>query len=159
MDSLVYVNVLEDSLSKKISLLNSILELTKEQETLLKAESFDEEAFRAVLEKKQVYIDKLEELDNGFESIFERVKEELKDKKEQYKSNILRLQKQISVITELGVDIEALERRNKSALERVLSEEKNKIKGNRLGNQGAVSYYNQMVNMYGNQSSFMDKKK
>lgn len=159
MDSLVYVNVLEDSLSKKTSLLNSILELTKEQETLLKAESFDEEAFRAVLEKKQVYIDKLEELDNGFESIFERVKEELKDKKEQYKSNILRLQKQIAVITELGVDIEALERRNKSALERVLSQEKNKIKGNRLGNQGAVSYYNQMVNMYGNQSSFMDKKK
>lgn len=159
MDSIVYIKVLEDSLTKKLDVLSNILELTQRQETLLRAESFDEEAFRNILEKKQVFIEKLNEIDNGFDTIFKRVKVEIETNKEKYRMNIERLQKLITTITALGVDVEALERRNKVEMEKVLEGKKEEIRANRLGNQGVAHYYNQMNNVVMNHSSFLDQKK
>lgn len=159
MNNIVYVKVLADSLHKKHSALENLLDLTKKQEQLLHEESFNETEFLETIRKKQGYIDKITEFDNGFDSIYNRVKEELSVDRQQYADDIAVMQKLITQITELGIDIEALENRNKTQMEKVLASRKDKIKDMRLNNSAASNYYRNMANQQYNQSFFLDKKK
>lgn len=153
------MNVLADSLQRKYSILQSILELTKKQEVLLKEETFDETEFLKTISDKQVFINKMEELDNGFEAIYTRVKSELETNREQYQDEIKKMQQLITQVTELGIDIEALEKRNKVQMDKVLINRKQKIKDLRMNNTVANSYYRNMANHQYNQSYFLDRKK
>lgn len=153
------MNVLADSLQRKYSILQSILELTKKQEVLLKEDTFDETEFLKTISDKQVFINKMEELDNGFEAIYTRVKSELVASREQYQDEIKKMKQLITQVTEIGIDIEALEKRNKVQMDKVLVNRKQKIKDLRLNNNVANSYYRNMANHQYNQSYFLDKKK
>lgn len=159
MSKIVYVNVLADSLQRKYSILQSILELTKKQEVLLKEDTFDEIEFLKTISDKQVFINKMEELDNGFEAVYNRVKSELETSRDQYQDEIKKMQQLITQVTELGIDIEALEKRNKVQMDKVLVSRKQKIKDMRNNNNAANSYYRNMANHQYNQSYFLDKKK
>lgn len=159
LNNIVYVKVLADSLQKKCSALENLLDLTKKQEKLLHEDVFDEAEFLETIRKKQGYIDKITEFDDGFETIYNRVKSELAEGKQQYASDIAMMQKLISDITGLGIDIEALENRNKVQMEKVLASRKDEIKGMRMSNSAASSYYRNMANQQYNQSYFLDKKK
>lgn len=158
MNNIVYVKVLADSLQKKYSALQSILEITKKQEQLL-SQDFEEESFLETIANKQRFIDQITELDNGFEVVYNRVKEELAIDRSKYASDIAVMQKLIAKITELGIDIEALEKRNKMQMDKVLEERKEQLRGKRMNNSAATNYYRNMVNQQYSQSYFLDKKK
>lgn len=159
MSNIVYVNVLADSLQKKQTALQEILKITKQQEELLKIGDFAEEDFLKLVNQKQRYINKMQELDNGFEAIYNRVKVELEAGKEQYRSQITRIQHLIAQVTELGVDIEALEKRNKAQMDKVIEQRQENIRGKRTNNNGVSNYYRNMLSQQYNQSYFLDQKK
>ena len=159
MSNIVYVKVLADSLQKKFTALESILNITKTQEELLQEENFDEECFLETIKSKQIYIDQITELDNGFEVVYNRVKQELDTDRMLYVDDIANMQKLITKITDLGIDIEALEKRNKVQMEKVLAEKKQQFRGMRMNNSAASNYYRNMVNQQYSQSYFLDKKK
>lgn len=159
MSGIVYVKVLVDSLQRKHSALNAILEITKKQEQLLHAEELDETSFLDTIKNKQVYIDQITELDNGFEGVYNRVKQELSEDRSKYTDDIATMQNLIGVITDLGIDIEALEKRNKAKMDMVLSSKKEQIRTKRANNSAASNYYRNMVNQQYSQSYFLDKKK
>ena len=159
MSNIVYVNVLADSLQKKQSVLKEILAITKKQEELLKTESFEEEKFLQLVNEKQRYIDKMQELDNGFEVVFNRVKAELESERERYQSQIIKIQRLIVQVTELGVNIQALEKRNKVQMDKVIAQRKQSIRNKRTNNSAASNYYRNMLNHQYNQSYFLDRKK
>ena len=154
-----YVRMMIDILEKKASHLDKILEYTKVQEELLKQESFQEEEFFLQVEKKEGLIKKLSEFDDGFQSIYDRMGDELAGNKEKYAEEIKKMQELISRITDLGVMLTALEQKNHSNMELVLRDKKKGIKQFKVSKQTADRYYKNMIGMQTGASYFMDQKK
>jgi len=155
---ITYIRMMIDVLAKKEAHLTSLLELTSKQETLLKAEEFNEAEFALLMEKKSGNLRKLDEFDNGFQSIYNRVAEELKNNKEEYKEQILEMQGLITRVTDLGVKLSALEEKNKNALEVKLREKRQDIRQFKVSKQTADKYYKNMIGMQTGASYFMDQK-
>lgn len=156
---ITYIRMILDILNKKESNLKALLELTTAQEQILKGEEFDEEAFMNIMKKKREHLRKLEEFDNGFQSIYNRVAEELKNNKNEYKNQILEMQGLITGITDLGVKLTALEEKNKNVLETKFREKKQSIRQFKVSKQTADKYYKNMIGMQTGASYFMDQKK
>ena len=79
-----YLSILEDSLKKKLAVLEQIDEVSDVQTALLKEETFDLERFDATVDEKDAFIKQLSELDDGFETLYEKVREELLKDRRQY---------------------------------------------------------------------------
>ena len=69
-----YLQVLEESLYKKLDVLGRIETLCARQEQILSEEIVSEEAFDSSIEKKGVLIDELAKLDEGFETLYGHIK-------------------------------------------------------------------------------------
>lgn len=154
-----YIRMMLDVLTKKEAHLSKLLEFTTEQETLLKDSKFDETAFMKLVEKKDGILKRIEEFDQGFQSIYNRVGEALKDNKDQYKEQILQMQGLITKVTDIGVKISALEQKNKGLLQQRLQEKKQGIRQFRVGKKTADKYYKNMIKMQTGASYFFDKEK
>ena len=72
----------------KKDILEKVIVLSEAQNGILAAAEFDEKAFRENIDEKEELIDKIERLDDGFNSLFARVKETLDGHKDEYKSEI-----------------------------------------------------------------------
>ena len=108
----VYVNMMVDSLDRKKRILEYILVKTREQESLLKDEEMDPEAFRAIIDEKGEQIDELNKIDEGFDTLFSYVEKEIKENRMTYRKQIEQMQQLIGDVSELGIQIQALEHQN-----------------------------------------------
>ena len=154
-----YTRMLLDVLEKKEFYLQGLLDLTRQQENLLKKAEFDELEFSRLVDDKDKVIKKIEELDNGFQAIYNRVQREFVENKEAYREQILELQELITRITNLGVKIAALEEKNRGELEFCLQGKKKHIRQFKVGKQAADRYYKNMIGLQPGKSFFMDQKK
>lgn len=154
-----YLETLEASLKKKEKLLVSLITLTKEQEEILKKEEFDADAFDVILEKKMSMIEEINFLDDGFESIFAMIKDRVMESPKQYEDFLRAIQELIKTLTEKGVEIEALERRNQLKLEYAISRDRSKIKQFNVSNGAVAKYYSNMMKGTEGSNVFLDKKK
>jgi len=154
-----YLDILEESLKKKIEVLDKIILKNKEQQKILDAEQFDMEAFDQNTQDKGELIDRLNLLDSGFEKVFGRVKEELETNKEAHKEQILRLQNAIREVTEKSVFIQTTEERNRKIVEQKFKKEHEKIQFGKNSMKVARQYYNNMRGINGGvASAFVDNK-
>ena len=94
------------------------------QTEILKKETFDMEAFDRTVDEKDAFVTELIKLDEGFESLYDRIKEEFARDKSSYAGQIKHLQKLISEITDKNVSIQAEESRNKAMLENYFAKER-----------------------------------
>ena len=156
---ITYIRMMLDILNKKEAQLTSLLELTTAQEQLLKVEEFDEDTFFELIEKKREPLRKLEETDMGFQAIYNRIAEEMKTNKEEYKDQILEMQGLITRVTNLSVKLSALEEKNKASLEAKLQGKRQNIRQFKVSKQTADKYYKNMIGMQTGASYFMDQKK
>lgn len=155
-----YLNILIDSLQKKVKILDEIIEQNEEQSAILREPVFDEEAFDKIVAKKDRLIVELNPLDEGFESIFGHVEEELSTEagRKAYTAEIGRMKELITTITEKSVAIQAGEQRNKRALEAYFNKERETVKSGRTGTKAAINYYNNMKNRNFVPPHFLDSK-
>ena len=156
---ITYIRMMLDILGKKENHLASLLELTTAQEQLLKGEEFIEEEFTELIAKKRGHLLKIEEADNGFQAIYNRVAEEMKNNKDEYKDQIIEMQSLSTRVTDLGVKLSALEEKNKTALEANLQGKRQNIRQFKVSKQTADKYYKNMIGMQTGASYFMDQKK
>ena len=84
----VYVSALQESLRKKKEVLQALRELTGEQQTVLQQESIDIDRFEELMVEKDQQISELNALNAGFQSLFQKVENDLKDKRYQYEKQI-----------------------------------------------------------------------
>lgn len=108
-----YIGMLDNILDKQIATLEDILAVTKEQSLLASDERFDMDKFDETLARKDVFIMRLNELDNGFVFIYDRVRSEVKNNPEKFSKDIKRLQEKIRKCTDFGMEIQTLEARNR----------------------------------------------
>ncbi|MCR5488404.1 MAG: hypothetical protein K6F35_12905 [Lachnospiraceae bacterium] len=154
-----YLRLLIESQDKKYSLLNEAEELDEELMRLIREEKPDMEALDANMNAKGRIAQELDQLDDGFEAVYEKVRDELKEHKEQYREEILTLKEQISRITEKTVKIRALEERNKKALDLFFEDQRKKVKAGRSSVKIANAYAVNMRKINKVDSFFLDKKK
>ena len=153
------LDMLEESLQKKIAILEKIEEQNDKQRDVLSVpEEVDEEAFDATVEAKGRLIDEINSLDDGFQSLFDRVKEEIGDHKDQYADQIKRMQGLIQEITGRSASIEASEHRNKRLAEKYFSTAREQMNLSRNSSSAALNYYQTMNNFKNIPPQFMDKK-
>lgn len=153
-----YIQLLIDSLEKKYKILNDLMQVTLRQEEIINSADFDEKEFMRTVASKEKLIDSLSELDKGFELVYDRVREELKENGSMYKSEIVSLKDLVTKVTDLSVRLQALEKSNKTNLEAVLSKKRKEIGKVRLSNRTVSNYYKTMSGKTDSQSYFYDKK-
>ena len=154
-----YLQVLEESLQKKMDVLCRIEMLSARQEQILSAESVSEEAFDKNIEEKDTLINELNKLDEGFESLYAHIKEQLLAGRHKYKAQIAVLQKKIAEVTEKSVAIQAQEARNKKLAEGYFAKAKQELKKGRRSSKAALDYYKSMNKTQTVSPQLMDKKK
>lgn len=154
-----YLSVLEDSLKKKLQILDELTDYTMQQQELLKVEELDYEAFDRLVDQKDPLIQRIMELDQGFETVYDRIKEQLLDNKEQYAAQIRTLQTLIGELTDKSVKLQTMEQRNKTAIEQQFRKSREKIRQGRQNKQAALNYYKNMNNANYVPPQFLDNKK
>lgn len=154
-----YLSVLEDSLKKKLQILDELTDYTMQQQELLKVEELDYEAFDRLVDQKEPLIQRIMELDQGFETVYDRIKEQLLGNKEQYAAQIKALQSLIGELTDKSVKLQTMEQRNKSAVEQQFRKSREKIRQGRQNKQAALNYYKNMNNSNYVPPQFLDNKK
>lgn len=154
-----YMKVLEESLTKKAAVLQSLIEASKRQGLLADDEEFDMDAFEAVMNQKEALLEQLQELDRGFEQVYHGIEAEMKENKEQYRSDIVTIQQLIRTCTDLSVELQALEERNRTKLSVKFSSQQREIRQIKTSTKAASSYYKSMARGQAEDSIFMDQKK
>ena len=153
------LDMLEESLVKKIDIMKKIEdENARQKDILSNNDEVDLETFDKILDIKGEYIEELEKLDDGFQSLFDRVKKEVGDNKEAYADQIKRMQALIHDIMDKSASIEAAEHRNKKLAENYFSSERQKMAEGKRSSAAAFNYYSTMNNFKDIPPQFLDTK-
>ena len=151
--------ILLQSLEKKNELLDKMILQNSVQEGILKQEEFDMDAFDESIDSQSTYVEELDKLDRGFEAVYDRVREELMQNRERYRTEIARMKEQIQQITDKIVTINAGNMRNKMLAENQFKKKQQAIGTGISKNRAAVNYYNNMNNLNYVKPQFYDNKK
>lgn len=156
----VYISAMQESLQKKQKIMEQMLELTQEQSGLLAQTPMNMDRFEEILDEKDTMLGEIDSLDRGFNSVFQKLSPFLDKDKEAYRAPIMEMQNLIRTITDCGVRLEGVERKNRDAFQHYLMKERQEIKSSKASNRTAVSYYQNMPNQHHEwQTYFMDQKK
>ena len=153
------VQILVQSLKKKSETLNKIIEQNNLQETILKQEEFDMDAFEETVDAQNELVEELEQLDTGFESLYDRIREDVMHNKDRYRQEIAEMQELIQQITDKVVTINAGNMRNKRLAENQFKKVRAEIRNGVSQSKVARGYYNNMNNLNCVAPQFYDNKK
>lgn len=151
---------MQESLTAKRQVLLEIQEYNRKQEEVFSSEEVDMSLFDEAIEEKGRLIERLTQLDDGFEVMYQELARELENNREKYAEQIHVLQQQIKEITDLGVSIQAQEARNKSLIESYFSRERKNMRKSLQNSTKAYNFYKSMsgLNAASNQSSYDSKQ-
>lgn len=154
-----YIDIMIQSLQKKEKVLKEIKHQNILQKELLEADKADADAFDKTVEDKAALIEQILQLDSGFDKLFQRVKEQLEENKEAYAPKIKTMQQLIRSVTDLNMEIQAQEARNKDLMTRKFVNIKERAKAVRTNTKAANQYYQNMMQLNVVDPQFMDNKK
>ncbi len=155
-----YLQLLEESLVKKIKVLDRIEEFDLKQKDALSSEGAtpDFEKFDSFIEEKEKLIDELNSLDDGFEALYARIADTLKSDIPGNASKIRKLQVLIREITDKSVEIQKQEVENKALLEKYFQNARGNIGKGRNSLNAAYSYFQTQRGAGNTESYYIDSK-
>ena len=154
-----YISILIQDLKKKNQVLSAIMLANQKQKDSLMDPNLDPDDFDKLVEEKGKMIEQLEQLDDGFEQIFSKVKEELREHKENYRDEILEMQNLIRQLTDKSASIQAEEQRNKNLMQQKFTEVKKQVREIRSSQKVVNQYYRNMMKTNYIDPQFLDNKK
>ena len=154
-----YLQILIESLEKKIEVLDQVIALDEEQAKISAHQPMDMEAYDQTMEQKGELIDEINKLDDGFTTTYALIAEEVKQNPQPYREQIDNLQNLIRNAVDKGVQVEAQEKRNKAALENVFRMKRQEIKQLKVSTSAAAKYYKAMSRINEVDPQLMDRKK
>lgn len=153
-----YIRIMTDSLEKKRDVLLKIIEENKKQETMLHDPNLSPKEFEKNLSDKAELIDQLGALDEGFEALFERVRDALDQNREEYAEQIHAMQSLVREITALTNTVQTQEVRSKEQVTSKFVKVREQVKGVRNSQKVVKQYYQNMMRNAGD-PNFIDNKK
>ena len=154
-----YIDIMIQSLERKLQVLDQIIEVNLRQEKVLEDRKAEVEDFDKTVDEKTSLIEQIQQLDSGFEKLFARVEEELKNNKDAHAESIRKMQSLIRKITDRSMEIQAQEARNKDLMVRKITYVKDTAKSLRTNSKVANQYYQNMMKLNYVDPQFMDNKK
>lgn len=153
-----YISIMQQSLKKKLAVLDEIVRLDDLQKEQLTDEACTVDKFDKTVEDKSRLIDQLEQLDSGFEKLYAQVAEELDNNREAYADEIRQMQELIRSITDKSVMIQAQEARNKDLMMQKFGAVKKHAREVRVNSKAITGYYKTMDRTKYMDPQFMEKK-
>ena len=154
-----YINILLQDLRKKNLVLDQIIEANLKQRDALEDPNLDPDDFDTIVEHKAKLIEQLEQLDDGFEQIYARVREELMTNKAQYAGEIKEMQALIRQLTDKSASIETQEQRNKAMMTQKIAKVRKQVREIRSSQKVVNQYYQNMMKTNYIDPQFLDNKK
>lgn len=154
-----YIDIMIQSLKRKVQVLDQIIEVNMRQAAILEDKKTSVDEFDKCVEEKSMLIEQMQQLDSGFEKLYSRVEEELKNKREDHAASIKKMQSLIRKITDRSMEIQAQEARNKDLFVRRITYVNDTSKNLRTNSKVASQYYRNMMRINYVDPQFMDNKK
>lgn len=154
-----YLQIMIESLEKKIDVLDKVLALDKRQLSVAMEQPFDMEKYDKTMDEKGKLIDELNKLDDGFTSTYERVRDKVQADPKAYAEKVRRMQDLIRMAIDKGVAVEAQEERGKQAMQAAMSTKHKEIRNIKKSNAAAAKYYKAMSKINDVDPQLMDRKK
>ena len=154
-----YLNSLIEGLKAKENMLDELTALTEKQQTIVSGEKIDWDAFDAVVDEKSDIIEKLNQNDEGFTAVFDRIKDDLKSQMGKYSSYIEQIKSGIANVTNKSTSLMALEQRTKTRVENAFKNQRKEYNNSKTSSRVATNYYNAMNKMNFVDPQLMDSKK
>lgn len=154
-----YITALKQGLEKKMQILDEIIEENALQRQLLADPELDPDDFEKNLNDKAALVEQLTMLDDGFDTVYERVREELQQNRAAYAVDITCMQKYISAIMEKSTQIQTEEQRNRELVVQKFTSVKKQIREVKSSHKAVNEYYQNMMKLNYVEPQFMDNKK
>lgn len=154
-----YIEILKQSLTKKIELLDTIMALNVLQKDMLENPDLDPDELEENLNRKADLVEQLSKLDDGFSQIYDRVRSDLTENRGAYSEDIAQMKRDITAIMDKSTAIQSQEKRNQVLMQQKFTSVKKQIKEVKKSRQAVNSYYRNMMKMGTPGSTFLDDKK
>lgn len=154
-----YIEILKQSLTKKIELLDTIMALNVLQKDMLENPDLDPDELEENLNRKAELVEQLSKLDDGFSQIYDRVRTDLAENRGAYSDDIARMKRDITAIMDKSTAIQSQEKRNQVLMQQKFTSVKKQIKEVKKSRQAVNSYYRNMMKMGAPEAAFLDDKK
>ena len=154
-----YLNSLIEGLKAKDNMLDELTALTEKQQTIVSEDKIDWDAFDAIVDEKSDIIEKLNQNDEGFTAVFDRIKDDLKSQMGKYSLYIEQIKSGIANVTNKSTSLMALEQRTKARVENAFKRQKKEYNNSKTSSRVATNYYNAMNKMNFVDPQLMDSKK
>ena len=152
------LTILAESLNQKIKVLEEIQTYNMHQEQAFTSGTVKLDDFDVAVEEKGKLIERLNQLDEGFEILYAGLSEQLQSNREKYAPEIRGLQQQIARITEMSVAIQAQEKRNKQLVEQFFTRERASLGQSRKTSKAVYDYYKKLSQSSYAPPQFYDSK-
>ena len=153
-----YVQILVNTLEKQNEVLRQVKCITERQAEIAGREPFDEELLNETLEQKELLIAKLNQLDDGFATVFGRVRVEINENRERYAVQLKNIQELIRESTDIGNALRVLEQRNYDRLVGCFAGKKREYEGRQTAADVASRYHKAMYRFADGSSRYFNEK-
>ena len=153
-----YVIMLRESLEKKVELLTLIQKKNARQKEILLDELSTPDELDDNFAEKGKLVDQIVALDDGFEVLYEKVKDALDKDRAAYAEEIRKMQELIPQINDLSNQVQAEEQRNRNLASNRFTSIKQRVQKVRTGQRAANVYYQNMMKRNNIDPQFMDHK-
>lgn len=154
-----YLQLLIQSLKKKLLLLNKIVVLNQDQRAILQDENADPDAFDVNVRDKEDIIKQITALDAGFDEVYAHIKALMEQNHSQYETELEQMRELIRQIMAKDASIRADEKRNYALAQRKFASVKSKVREVKASQKMVNSYYQNMMKQSRYAPQFMDNKK
>lgn len=153
------LNILIEALVKKEELLIAILADSKKQLEIVSKSNLDTESFDELVDHKANLLLSMEKVDEGFDMVYNKIKNKLLENRESYKLEICQLQNLIRETMDTGAEIHRTETDVKRLLTSVLNSSRKHLQKEKAESKAVFHYYKQANQMNFVDPAFMDQKK
>lgn len=154
-----YLELLIQSLKKKLLLLNRISVLNQDQRAILQDENADPDAFDINVRDKDDLIQQIVTLDAGFDEVYAHIKELMERDHSAYEEQLEEMRGLIRQIMANDASIRVEEQRNYKLAQQKFADVKKQVREVKASQKMVNSYYQNMMKQSRYQPQYMDRKK
>ena len=154
-----YLELLIQSLKKKLLLLNQIIVLNQQQREMLSDENLDPDTLDVNVREKDELISQVTQLDDGFDEVYAHIADLMKKNHSDYEEELDRMRELIRQIMAKDASIRADEQRNYELAQKKFARVKKQIREVKTSQKMVNRYYQNMMQQRQADIQYMDNKK
>lgn len=154
-----YLEVLIQSLRKKIMILNRLSVLNQDQRAMLNDENLDPDQFEINVRDKEELINQIVAMDAGFDEVYSHIKELVERDHAVYETELNQMKDLIRQVIAKDAAIRIEEQQNYELAQKKFASVKKQVRDVRASQKMVNSYYQNMMKQNRYEPQYMDNKK